>query len=187
AAKLAAAIAYLVIHQQDSAGLVLFEDQIRSHVPASSQPAHLKQILHLLSTSEATAEKSRIGAVLDELAGRLNKRSLVMVVSDCFDDLEQIAAGLRHLRYKRHEVVVLQILDPAELDFNFKDMTLFKGLEAYPEVLAEPRGLREAYLKEFGGFLKGLQAACRSCGVDYQVFRTDQPLSRILPAYLASR
>jgi uncharacterized protein (DUF58 family) len=186
-ARLAASLAYLVLHQQDSAGLVLFEDQVRQLVPASSQPSHLKQIMHLLATSEPSPNRSRVGAVLNEVAERFAKRSLVVVVSDCFDDLDQITEGLKHLRYKRHEVVVFQILDPTEIDFDFQDMTLFKGLEAYAEVLAEPRGLREAYLEEFGQFLKSLVVACRSCGVDYQLFRTDQPLSRVLPAYLASR
>lgn len=186
-ALLAAAIGYLVLNQQDSAGLVLFEDEIRQRVPASSQPSHMKQIMHLLATVEPSPNRSQIGAVLDELAERLNKRSLLMVISDCFDDVERIASGLKHLRYKRHEVVVFHILDPAEVEFNFQDMTLFKGLEAYSEVLAEPRGLREAYLEEFGNFLKSLSVTCRSCGVDYQMFRTDQPLSRVLPAYLAAR
>lgn len=187
AAKTAAALAYLILHQQDSAGLVLFEDQIKHRVNASSQPSHLKQIMHLLATVNSTSAKSQIGSILDELAGRLNKRSLVILLSDCFDDVERIAAGLKHLRYKRHEVVVMQILDPAELEFDFQDMTLFKGLEAYPELLADPRGLRDAYRKEFGDFLRQLLVTCRSCGVDYQMFRTDQPLSRVLPAYLASR
>lgn len=187
AARLAASIAYLVMHQQDSAGLVLFEDKVRYLIPPASQPSHLKQILHLLAVCQPANVKSQIGAVLDELADRLRKRSLILVISDCFDSLDAIKRGLQHLRHKRHEVAMLQVLDPAELDFPFQDITLFKGLESLPQLLAEPRSLRKAYQASFGEFLKKLTTTCRSLNCDYRRFRTDEPLDRALANYLASR
>lgn len=187
AASIAATLAYLVLHQQDSVGMVFFEEGIRYHVQSSSQPSHLKQILHLLAVCQPANLRSRVGRVLDELADRLKKRSLVILISDCFDDLEAIKQGLRHLRYKRHEVVVFHVLDPAEIDFDFRSVTLFKGLERYPEVLADPAALRAAYREEFGQYLLELEGTCRAANVDYLRIRTDQPLDLVLSTFLARR
>lgn len=187
ASRVAAALAYLIIHQQDNVGMVFFEDKIRYQVQPSSQPSHLKQILHLLAVCQPANVQSRVGKVLHELADRFRKRSLVILISDCFDEVADIVEGLRHLRYKRHEVVVFHILDGAEIDFDFRDVTLFKGLEQYPELLADPRGLRQAYQQAFGGYLKEMLVGCRSINVDYQQIRTDQPIDLVLSSYLASR
>lgn len=176
-----------MLHQQDSVGLVFFEERIRYLVQPSGQPSQLKQMLHLLAVCQPSNVQSQIGTVLNELADRLRKRSMVVVISDCFDDVERILAGMRHLRYKRHEVVLFQILDPAEIDFPFQDTTLFKGLEGLPELMAEPRGLRKAYQRAFNEYLKDLMVACRSVNVDYQLLRTDQPLDLALAGYLAAR
>ncbi|WP_419193242.1 DUF58 domain-containing protein [Kolteria novifilia] len=187
ASRLVASLAYLIVHRADSVGLALFEDRLHKFLPPASQATHLKQLLTLLATCEPGKEASRVGDVLGEMAGRLTKRSLIMVVSDCFDDIDRIVAGIKHLRYKRHEIVFFHVLDPAELDFPFDQITLFKGLEALPDVLAEPRALRNAYLAEFNEYLKELRLACRANDVDYQLMRTDQPLDLALAGYLASR
>ena len=187
ASRIAAALAYLVLHQQDSVGLTMFEDRVKYLVQPSGQAAHLKQILHLLAACQPTAEKSKVGQVLNDLADRFRKRSLVIVLSDCFDDVDAIIAGLRHLRYKRHEVAIFQIVDPAEVEFEFKGTTLFKGLENMPELLVDPRGLKAAYKQEFGNFLKSMLAACRSSNVEYHLVRTDEPLDRVLSNYLSGR
>lgn len=187
ARHLAAALAYLVIHQSDSIGMVFFEDQIRYQIPPSGASSHLKQVFHVLANCEPANVPSNLGRVLDELAERLNKRSLILILSDCFDDLERILAGLKHLRYRRHEVVLFHVLDRAELEFDFQQLTLFKGLEGLPDMLTEPKGLRKAYLKEFGDFLFELQRGCRATNVDYQLARTDQPIGQYLATYLAER
>ncbi len=96
-------------------------------------------------------------------------------------------AGLKHLRHRRHEVVLLHVLDPAELDFPFQQTVLFRGLEQRAEVLVEPRGLRKAYLAEFNRFLMRLKRACRMHRIDYVPVRTDQSLEIVLSTYLASR
>ncbi|MGL5097460.1 MAG: DUF58 domain-containing protein [Planctomycetia bacterium] len=183
----AAALAYLVLHQQDMIGLATFEDAVRHLVPPSSQMAHLKQLLHILAVCKPANLRSKIGGVFDELAERFRRRSLVMVFSDCFDDVDGIVRGLKHLRHRRHEVVLFHVLDKAELEFPFQDMTRFRGLEDLPKVLVEPRALRKAYLEEFDRFQRELRNACRSANVDYILFRTDQPLDRALSGYLAER
>lgn len=187
AREVAASLAHLVLHQQDSVGMVFFEDKLRYHVAPSSQPSHLKQILHLLAVCQPANLPSRIGPVLDELADRFKKRSLVILLSDCFTDLPALLTGLKHLRFKRHEVVLLHVLDPAEIDFPYEEVTLFRGLEGLPEVMADPRGLRLAYRESFGRFLKELELGCRARDIEYRRVRTDEPVNRMLVEFLADR
>ena len=96
-------------------------------------------------------------------------------------------AGLKHFRHRRHEVIVFHVLDPAELDFPFRRLTLFKGLEQLPEVLVEPRALRQAYLKKFQEFRESVMKGCRQHQVDYRLMRTDAPLDVTLSSFLATR
>jgi uncharacterized protein (DUF58 family) len=131
--------------------------------------------------------KSDMGAVFHDLAERFKKRGVVVVLSDFFDDPVKILAGLKHLRHRRHEVIVFHILDPAEVDFPFRETTLFKGLEGLPEVLTEPHALRKAYREELGAFLDELKKGCRMIDIDYVPLRTDQDLDGPLSTYLASR
>ena len=103
------------------------------------------------------------------------------------DDVDAILAGLKHFRHRRHEVVLMHVLDPAEVDFPFEQMMLFRGLEGLPELLAEPRALRKAYLDELQKFLHRLKQGCRQQRIDYVLVRTDQSLEVVLSSYLASR
>ena len=112
---------------------------------------------------------------------------MVVVLSDLFDNVPAMLAGLKHFRHRRHEVIVFHVLDAAELDFPFTHTTLFKGLEKFPELLTDPRTLRKAYLQEFGSFLHDVQQGCREQQIDYVQLRTDRPLDVALSAYLASR
>jgi uncharacterized protein (DUF58 family) len=179
-------LSYLVLHQQDSAGLVTFDDEIRTLVPPSGNPSHLKQLLEVMDTAGG-ARKTATGVVFHELAERFRKRGIVAVVSDLFDDVDSMMAGLQHFRHRRHEVALLHVLDPAELDFPFEEPTLFRGLEQLPDVLAEPRSLRKAYLGQFGRYLLRLRRECRMHQIDYATMRTDQPLDIAISSYLASR
>jgi hypothetical protein len=98
-----------------------------------------------------------------------------------------VLAGLKHFRHRRHEVVIFQVLDPAEIDFPFQDTTLFKGLESFPHVLSEPRALRKTYQEEFESFLTEVRRGCRGNNIDHVLMRTDQRLDIALSAYLAAR
>jgi uncharacterized protein (DUF58 family) len=182
----AGALAYLVLQQQDSVGMVTFDKEVRALVRASSNPSHLKQLLHVMETTVAE-RKTQTGPIFHDLAERLKKRGVVVILSDLFDDVTSMLAGLKHFRHRRHEVIIFHVLDPAELDFPFRQMTLFKGLEQLPDVLADPRALRQAYLKEFGSFLQAVKKGCRAQQIDYVQLRTDQSLEVALSSYLASR
>jgi len=182
----AAALAWLVLQQQDAIGLVTFDEQIRASVRASSNPSHLQQIFQVLESAPLEAETAA-GPVFHELAERMKKRSVVVILSDLFDDLDSVMAGLKHFRHRRHDVIVFHVLDPAELDFSFSRPTIFQGLEQMPKVTADPRSLRRAYVKEIEEYLRTLKIGCRRIGIDYQQLRTDRPLDTALSGYLASR
>lgn len=182
----AAALAYLVLHQQDAVGLATFDDKVRRVIRPSSSPATLNGLLAEMQNVEAK-EKTDTGPIFHSLAERLTRRGVVFVFSDLFDDVPSMLAGLKHFRHRRHDVIVCHVLDPAEIDFPFEQPTLFKGLEQLGEVLAEPARLRDAYKEEFDAFCSAVAAGCRSQGADYLLLRTDQPLDALLHRFLAAR
>ena len=179
-------MSYLILHQQDSVGLVTFDREIRALVRASSNPSHMKQLLHVMEQSRAE-RKTSTGPIFHDLAERFKKRGIVVILSDLFDDVPSLIAGLKHFRHRRHEVIVLHVLDPAELQFPFRQATLFRGLEGWPAATVDPRALRTAYLAEFERFLRDVRRGCRMLQIDYVTLRTDQSLEVVLSSYLASR
>jgi uncharacterized protein (DUF58 family) len=186
AQSVAAALAWLVLRQQDAVGLANFDDQIRALVRPAGNPSHLEQILAVMESARG-GEKTAAGPIFHELAQRLSKRGVVIVLSDFFDELSSLAAGLKHFRHRQHDVILLHVLDPAELDFPFRGPTEFKGLEGLPEVAADPQVIRRAYLREFAAFRESLESECRRQHIDYFLLRTDQPLDTALTRVLASR
>jgi uncharacterized protein (DUF58 family) len=183
---LAAALGYIVLRQRDSVSLATFDDEVRQVVRESSNPAHLRQLTTVLDQADSS-RKSQLGGVLHELSKRLIHRGVVVVVSDLLGDVDSLLSGLKHLRHERHELSVLQLLDPAEVDFPFQRTTLFEGLEAMPDVLAEPRGVRRAYLEALREFLDRIQTGCRALQVDYRLVQTNEPFDAILRHLLTSR
>jgi uncharacterized protein (DUF58 family) len=182
----AASLSYLVLQQQDSVGLATFDNKVRALVRASSQPSHLKQLIQVMEQSGAES-KTDTGPIFHDLAERLKKRGVVVIISDLFDDVPLMMKGLKHFRHRRHEVIVFHVLDPAEEEFPFRQTTKFKGLEDLPNVVTEPRSLRKAYLAEFRAFLSAVKNGCRAQNVDYVKIRTDQHLDVALSSYLADR
>lgn len=182
----AASLAWLVLQQQDAVGFASFDQQITGFAPPSGSSASMQQLLQLMDSAPA-AGKTNSGPIFHELAQRFSKRGVVVVLSDLFDDVEPLLAGLKHLRHRRHDVVVMQILDPAEMTFPFDRPTRFQGLEQFPELLTDPRALRRAYLQEFNAFLKRVEVGCRSTRIDYRRLSTDMPLDAALSNFLSSR
>ncbi|MCH9652565.1 MAG: DUF58 domain-containing protein [Planctomycetes bacterium] len=182
----AAALAYVVIKQQDAAGLCTINNQIVDFLRPASQPTHLKQIHYTLEHTEPAGE-SGLGNVFHELAERISRRSLIIIISDLFDDLDSIMLGLKHFRHRKHDVSLLQVIDPAEQDFPFQEPVLFRGLENQPEQMAEPRSLKKAYQAEFEKFLKNVQRGSRDLKMDYALIRTDESLDIALSAFLSHR
>ncbi|HEY1376960.1 MAG TPA: DUF58 domain-containing protein [Gemmataceae bacterium] len=182
----AASLAYLIVRQADSVGLAVFDAQVRRFIRAAGHAPQLKEVVRALGDGPSTAP-TKLGPVLHEIAGRARQRGLVMLFSDLFDDVPAILSGLQHLRYDRHEVVVFHVLDPAEEDFPFDGATKFRGLEIPAELLTDPRGLRDGYLRELNAFRDDLRRGCRGMNIDLVPLRTDQSLGLALARYLAHR
>ncbi len=182
AKHVAAAISYVVIKQQDAVGLVTFDREIVHTVRAGRQPAHWKQISHALEEgAKGTADVGQVAgqsstAALGEIADRLPKRGVVIVLSDLFTDANSLITELKRLKHRQQDVRVWQINDPAEEDFPFEDPTLFHGLEGWADVSIEPRQIRSAYQREFFSHRETLRRQCRSLKIDFAVIRTDMPV-----------
>ncbi|OYW12898.1 MAG: DUF58 domain-containing protein [Planctomycetales bacterium 12-60-4] len=182
----AAAIAYLVVRQHDAIGLATFDAAIRDFLRPASVASQFREVCHLLEGASGAGE-SAIGGMLQELAERQVRRGVVVVVSDFFDNFASLELGLRHLAFRRHDVLLLQVLDPAELDFPFQEPTRFRGLESWGELASDPRAVRKAYLKEFEQHLGRLRGLARELRFDYTVLRTDQPPTPALASLLSLR
>lgn len=186
AATLAAGLAFVLLRQQDAAGLLLFDDQVRRRLPPSAHPAQLRNLTTALSEVELRAETAAT-PVLHQLADELTRRGVVVVISDLLLPRAAFAEGLRHLRHRRHDVVVLHVVDPDELSFPFEDMTRFEGLELPHALLCDPRALRQGYLDAFGEFLREVEAGCQEARADYVRMDTSVPVGVALARFLAQR
>lgn len=186
ARHVAAALAYLIINQQDAVGLATFDSKVGNVLRPGSTPEQLRQLCHVLDEAVPVGETS-VGPILHDLAERIKRRGLVVILSDFFDDPASLLLGLKHFRHRRHDVVLLQVIDPAEQDFPFVDPTLFKGLEGLGDQHTEPRSLRAAYRREFEEFLKSIRGGARDLRMDYVLLRTDQPLEVALHEFLSRR
>ncbi|HRK29544.1 MAG TPA: DUF58 domain-containing protein [Tepidisphaeraceae bacterium] len=186
ATAIAASLAYMAIQQQDSVGLAIFDQTLARYFKPSNSPGQWKIIVNEMQVIPRW-NKTGTGKVLDQLAEKLHHRSLIVIVSDFFDNLEDITKGLRHLRYKKHEIMAFQVLDPQEIEFPFEDVTLFKGMEDAGELLTEPRSLREGYLEQMKLFTDELKRLCRGMHIDFQRFNSGDTLDIALSQFLATR
>src|SRR5438477_1169930 len=186
ATAIAASLSYMAIQQQDSVGLAIFDNDLKRFFKPSNSPGQWKTVTHELQIVPRL-KKTSIGRVLDQLAEKLTHRSLIVLLSDFIDDPASIRQGLRHLRYKKHELMVFQVLDPTEIEFPFEDVTLFKGLEDLGELLTEPRALREGYIEQLAMFTEELKKSCRGMHIDFQRFSSGDPLDVALSGFLATR
>lgn len=182
----AASLAYLIQGQSDAAGMALFDDTLYGWVEPSTSHSRLMEMLSLMYDHPPRG-KTGVGQVLDRVAERGGKRALVIVISDFFDKPGEIRAGLDHLRARKHDVLLLHVMDGMELDFSYERLTQFKGLEGYPTLMCDPRALRQAYIEEVESFTSALRSAALRTRSDYTLMRTDTPLEVALQAYLAAR
>src|SRR4029453_891822 len=149
---LAASLAYLMNRQRDAAGLTAFDDRIVSMLPASSRPGHLNALLVTLDRL-ALGARTNVAKPLHQLADSLNKRGMVVLISDLLDDPERVVRGLKHFRFRGTDVIVFHLLDPDELAFPVERATRFEDMETQDEVLAVPVVVRDHYLKAIGGLI----------------------------------
>jgi uncharacterized protein (DUF58 family) len=186
ASYIAASLSYMLIRQQDSVGMVLFDSKVKRFIPASASPAHLRLLLHELGQI-VPEQRTDTGTIFHDLAERIKRKGLIVILSDLFDDPEKLLFGLQHFRHRRHEVVVFQILDDFEMNFPFNDMSMFEGYEGWQELLCDPRALRKGYMDEYTAFTEKMKRGCRNNKIDFVPVCTKHPLDVVLSAYLAAR
>jgi len=156
------------------------------HIPRSDNRAALTRILETLAAFQP-ARPTQIAAQLHDLALKTRRKGLVIIISDLFDDEAAIIEGIQHLRFGGHEVIVFHVLDPYELEFPFRGLVEFEGLEGIPKILTRPNEIRRSYLDELEKFRHQIRAGCEKNQCHYVLARTDQPLAEMLGAYLAFR
>jgi uncharacterized protein (DUF58 family) len=183
---LAACLAYLIMAQRDAAALALFDTSVRDYLPRSDNKASIYTLMSRLAAFEPTRQ-TNVGAVLHEMARQIRRKGIVVIISDLFDDEQQILDGIQHLRFGGNEVVVFHTLDPFELEFPFHGLVEFEGLEAFPNLLTRPHEIRQSYLREIEGFRQRLREGCERNHCHYVPANTAQPLQEMLSAYLAFR
>lgn len=182
-----ASLAYMIQQQADAVGLTLFDEKVCKQIPPSNTRANLGNIFQSLEAAKARSEKTKIGTVLHELSSHLRQRGMVMIFSDLFDAPEQVLKGLREIAQRGHDVVVFHVLDKDEVEFPFERMTLFQGLEQMPELLVDPKSLRDAYLAEIETFQDAIKKGCLQNRIDYVRVVNSQPLDVVLTSYLTAR
>ncbi|MEM0967992.1 MAG: DUF58 domain-containing protein [Verrucomicrobiota bacterium] len=184
---LAASLAYLMIQQQDSVGLVTFDRQIRAQLRSVSRPSQVRLILEEMSRTEP-GEDTEAAEVFHEVAERIPRRGLVLLFSDLFDDGEAIQRALHHFRYRNHELIVFHLMAEEELEFPFKKFTAFRDLEGVsPNLKIDPLALRAQYLERVQTFVRGIEQSCGQMKADYVPITTSKPVPEALSQYLSGR
>ncbi len=186
AATAAACLSYLTTKQQDSCGLITFDEDVRQVIPPRSSQLHLDAVTKALHVSKPRA-KTDPYKIMRRVAESMPNRGLVLIFSDLLCDREPLFKGLEMLRHRRHDVMVFHILDDDELLFPFTGMTRFEGLEEMPHLLCDSRSLRDGYLEELETYLVEVRRGCTKIGIDYNLIRTSDYLDAVLSKFLYQR
>jgi uncharacterized protein (DUF58 family) len=183
---LVASLAYMMIKQQDAVGLAVFDERITTFLPPHATKAYLRQILVELEHLTA-GNKTGAGKSLHQVADRIKRRGLVIVVSDLLDNPDQIIAALKHFRHKKNEVLVMHVLDPLERSFAFGGDAMFKDMETSEQMMTHPWQIQTAYQKEMAAFLERYKKECRENYIDYVLLDTQTSYDQALIQYLIKR
>jgi uncharacterized protein (DUF58 family) len=184
---LTASLAYLILRQQDAAGLVTFSNRIENIIPPRAKRDYLTQIVNALE-NQGPGGETNVAKILEEIAGQIKRRGMVILVSDLLDEPAPILKALRLFRFKGNDVIVFHILDQAELDLPFEGNILFEDLEAaHINVIADPRAIRQTYRQVVEEFTNHMRQECHDSSIDYQLISTSTPLDRALASYLSWR
>ncbi len=186
ASYLAAALAFLLIKQKDATGLALYDTEINDYLPPNSRQSYIAEILKRLDSTQPANETGTASA-LDRLAERINRRGLVIIISDFFDDPESIMKALKHFRHKQHEVLAFQVLDPREVDFKFGPGANFKDIETGEELVTQPYQIQKAYRDAVQDFTADLKRQCLRNNIEYSLVETSQPFDKAMRDYLTKR
>jgi len=186
ACRVAAALGYIVSKQQDSLGLTIYDNVVRDRVPARGGARHLRLFIERLGAHE-TRHVTDTGKALHALAEQLSKRGLIVLMTDCFDDPDAVFNALAHFRKKMHDVILLQILDPVELDLSIDRVAEFEDLETGEKLEVDPTHARLAYKQELQKFIDQVREKCSVMNVDYRLVSTAETFEDFVHQYLNER
>lgn len=183
---IAACLSYLILNQRDAVALGLFDTGMRDYAPRSDSKATIHNLMARLAAFEPKA-RTNIGAVLHDMARQIRRKGIVVVISDFFDDEQAVLDGIQHLRFGGNEVIAFHVMDPYELEFPFRGLVEFEGLEQVPKILTRPGEIRKSYLREVEAFCARLRDGCERNNCHYVLVNTSHALDEVLSAYLAFR
>ena len=185
--RLAASLAYLMLQQRDSVGLVTFDSKARAFLPQRSGVPHLRMMLNELESTRPGGE-TELGEVFQAMAPRIHRRGLLIIISDCFGEVKNTINALAQFRHSKHEILVFQVLDKDEVEFPFKQWTRFESIEQADEFrMIDPAHFRAAYLENLKRFQKELTDGCNRHRIDLTTMTTDRPYADALAHYLTRR
>jgi uncharacterized protein (DUF58 family) len=182
----AATIAYFLSLQRDAVGLVTFEDRITEYLPPRHRPGHLRRLMAVLDR-EPMGRATNLEQPLEEIAATIRKRGLLILISDLLAPTASLATKLGYLRSRGHDVIVLRVLDPAEVGFTFSVPAMFHDVESGREVYIDPATAKEQYLRRFASHAAKIEQSCIDLGIEYELVATDRPLELVLFNLLKAR
>lgn len=186
AKTLAAALSYLMVKQQDAVGLTLYSDRIVRTIPPKSTKTYLQEILKSISLADAS-DKTNTAFCLGNIAEKISKKGLVIIISDLFDEPDSVISALKHFRYKKNEVIVFQILDPIESSFDFQKDSIYKDMETGEEMTIQPYQIQKAYRESMREFISKIKSDCLNANVEFNLLETSTPFDKALFSYINKR
>ncbi|MEJ2111265.1 MAG: DUF58 domain-containing protein [Acidobacteriota bacterium] len=183
---LAASLGYFAFKQRDAVGFISYDNDIIDYIPARSSIGHLNTVMHAIERAQP-GERTDFNKTLVHVSERIKRRGIVVVISDLYDDPENVMTGLRHLVHRGNDVIVFQILDPSELNFDFSDTAQFVDMETKAEMHVIPDYLRREYVKMLAGQISEYEKECRKDRMDFALIETSSPLDKALFSYLVRR
>ncbi len=175
----AATIAYFLSRQRDAVGLLTFDEKITNYLPPRHRPGQLRRLIGMLE-HEPQGRSTDLATPLEEIAATVRKRGLVILISDLLVPLDTLKTRLGYLKSRGHDVVLLRVLDPAEVDFRFTNPSMFHDVESGKELYVDPDAVRAEYLRRFNAHAAEVAKACSDLGIEFQPITTDQPLELVL-------
>lgn len=182
----AATIAYFLSLQRDAVGLLTFEDRITDYLPPRYRPGHLRRLLAALER-EPEGRATNLSEPLEQIAATVRKRGLIVLISDLLAPTDALRTRLGYLRSRGHDIVVLRVLDPAEVQFTFQTPSMFHDVESGQELYIDPADARQGYLRRFAAHAEEIERSCVDLGIEYQSLTTDRPLELVLFDLLKAR
>ncbi len=183
---LAAALGYMMMNQQDSVGLATFDQKVRAFMPPKSKRSHLINLLGTLARTKPSGE-TNLAQCLHDIAGRIKKRGLIILLSDLLADQQEVIKGLHHFRFRGHDLIIFQVLDHSELAFEFEGHVRFEDPETGEHLDSNPQAIRAAYLKELHEFIAQYKRDCLNVRADFVTVDNAMTFDKALLEFLVQR